>query len=441
MRILTVSTLDHGGGAEAVACDLAEGYAAHGHESWIAVGTKRSSDPRVLTISRARNHRPRNPDAPEPETPEAIAAAAADGLEDFSYPGSWDLLDLPPQPPDLVHCHNLHGGYFDLRFLPRLSRRVPTLLTLHDNWLLTGHCAHPFACERWRTGCGDCPDLSIYPRLLADGSAANWRRKRDLYAGSRLYVSTPSRWLMDRVEAGILRQGMMAGRVIPNGIDTDVFCPGDRAGARQALDLPQDALILLFTANGIKANPWKDYPSTRAVMERLGALELGRPLVLVNLGDRGEPERIGSATVRFVPFQRGKERVAAYYRAADIYLHMARMETFPSVILEAMCCGTPVAATAVGGITEQIDSAFGFPKGGPAHGPERATGVLVGPAAVEDMVEALRRLLTDDGLRRRLGTNAAALGRPRFDLRRAVRDYVSWLEEIAQDCPAGPVTA
>ncbi len=42
------------------------------------------------------------------------------GNEDFDFPGTSKLLDLPPERPDIVHCHNLHGGwpesvYFDLR--------------------------------------------------------------------------------------------------------------------------------------------------------------------------------------------------------------------------------------------------------------------------------------------------------------------------------------
>ena len=72
------------------------------------------------------------------------------GFENFNYPGTWKLLNLPPKPPTIVHCHNLHGFYFDLRFLPRLSQQIPVILNLRDTWLLTGHCAHFMDCERWK---------------------------------------------------------------------------------------------------------------------------------------------------------------------------------------------------------------------------------------------------------------------------------------------------
>jgi hypothetical protein len=73
-------------------------------------------------------------------------------------PGTWELLRrVRADPPDVIHAHNLRGGYFDLRALPELSRVAPLVLTMHDMWLITSHVAHSFECERWRTGCGECP--------------------------------------------------------------------------------------------------------------------------------------------------------------------------------------------------------------------------------------------------------------------------------------------
>ena len=96
------------------------------------------------------------------------------------------MLDALPAPPDIIECHNLHGGYFDLRALPWLSRQAATVLVLHDAWLLSGHCAHSFDCDKWQTGCGACPDLSIEPALRRDGTAHNWTVKQGVYAQSRV---------------------------------------------------------------------------------------------------------------------------------------------------------------------------------------------------------------------------------------------------------------
>jgi len=95
------------------------------------------------------------------------------GKEDFSFPDTRHLFHKVGDLPGIVHAHNLHGGYFDLRVLPWLSRQVPVILTLHDAWLLAGHCAHSFDCQRWKSGCGQCPNLSIPPVAKRDATASN----------------------------------------------------------------------------------------------------------------------------------------------------------------------------------------------------------------------------------------------------------------------------
>src|SRR5439155_2426833 len=191
------------------------------------------------------------------------------GREDFAYPASSHLLELTPQPPDIVHCHNLHGEMFDLRELPSLSQRTAVVLTLHDAWLLSGHCAHSFDCDRWKTGCGQCPDLTIPPAVWRDATGFNWQRKKRIYSKSRLYVATPCRWLMHKVEQSILAPAIAAARVIPNGVDLTSFRPDDKAAARAAPGLPPDAPSLLVVAKRPKRNIWKDYATLHTAFAQL----------------------------------------------------------------------------------------------------------------------------------------------------------------------------
>ena len=65
-------------------------------------------------------------------------------------------------------------------------------------WMFTGHCAHSLECELWKNGCGHCPDLTLYPSLLRDGTKSNHALKRRIYKKSKLYISTPSKWLMEK---------------------------------------------------------------------------------------------------------------------------------------------------------------------------------------------------------------------------------------------------
>lgn len=439
LNILQVSTRDILGGAEKVAWNLFQAYLQRGHDSWLAVGRKLSDDPRVLIIpnEESRSRWPRMCHKTQHRLQRlgfrGISRLARwlsllgepqrfldkwQGIEDFHFPGTASLLDCPPHRPDIVHAHNLHGEYFDLRCLPWLSQQVPMVLTLHDAWLLSGHCAHSFDCERWKTGCGHCPDLTIYPAIRRDSTAFNWQRKREIYGTSRLHVATPSRWLMQKVEQSMLAAAIAEARVIPNGVDLSVFHPGDRGGVRAALSMPQNARVLLFVGLRIRQNIWKDYQTLRTAVALVAERLRGRNVLFIALGEDGPHERIGQAEVRFIPYQRDPGAVACYYQAADVYVHAARVDNFPNTVLEALACGTPVVATAVGGIPEQIE--------------DGVTGFLTPPGDAQAMATCIEQLLSDNALRQRFAAAAVESARRCFDLNSQVNNYLTWYQELAR---------
>src|SRR5215813_3137466 len=182
-KAVIVNTSDAGGGAERVSMDLLDGFESLGTEAWLAVADKRTDHPRVVSIytSPHVDYSPAHPiRRAHLRTRRRVDRRL--GLEDFNHPYTRHVLDLTGSAPDVLLCNNLHGGYFDLRQLPQLSRRVPIVLRLADSWNLTGHCAVPGSCDRWRSGCGRCPDLAAPPAIARDATRINWRRKRRIYA-------------------------------------------------------------------------------------------------------------------------------------------------------------------------------------------------------------------------------------------------------------------
>lgn len=431
MNILQISTSDLGGGAEGSAWNLFQVYRERGHNSWLAVGYKRSDDKNVFEIPRLK------PGVPwahlcwvlhgrlspwEDKIPgirslrgqlRVLAGGRAEierqrGYEDFNYPGTRKLLSLTPEHPDIVHAHNLHGGYFDLRFLAHLSRQIPMILNLRDMWLLTGHCAHPNGCQRWKIGCGTCPDLNIYPAIQRDATAFNWQRKRQIYARGRFYVTTVSEWLMQQV-----KDSMLCGiqcRVVKNAINLGIFTPGDRLEARMRLGLPKDFGIVLFTAH----NPFKDYEMMKATLNQLQMIK--NPLLFICLGKQEEPFVLGQGKMIYPGFEHDPVRMALYYRAADVFIHAAKGEAFGKTIAEAMACGTPVVATAVDAIPELIE--------------DGVTGFLVDRGDSATMAARVQQLLIDAKLKESMGARAAAIAWQQFNLDRQVNEFLAWYEEI-----------
>jgi glycosyltransferase involved in cell wall biosynthesis len=301
--------------------------------------------------------------------------------------------------------------------LPWLGRQVPVVMTLHDAWLLSGHCAHSLACERWRTGCGRCPDLTIYPAVRRDATAFNWRRKNEIFRRSSVNVATPSRWLMQRVEQSILAPAVADARIIPNGVDLSTFRPGDRRRARAALGLPSDAHVLLATAIDVHRNSWKDFALLHDAVAGLAREEDEPALHVVVLGTTAPTERIGRATLDFEPYRDDAETVAEYHRAADVYVHPARADTFPTAVLEALATGTPVVASDVGGIREQVA--------------EGECGFLVAPGDANALTARVRLLLSDDALRGALGGAGRERAKRHFDFTRQLESYLDWYALLA----------
>ena len=450
LRILMVSTAERGGGAEISAWNLFHIYRTLGHSSRLAVGVRHSDDPAVLSLpgDSSRNAwarfwirvskrfepfegrvrgttRARELCGWIGEPGRSLGRAR--GHEDFNFPGTWQLLEQSTD-FDIVHCFNLHPNYFDLRILPQLSRKCPVVLDLRDAWLLSGHCAHSFACDRWQTGCGMCPDLTIYPAIRRDGTAFNWQVKEKIFSQSRLYVAAPSQWMMDKVNKSMLSAAIVESRVVHTGIDLSVFCPAEKAGVRARLDIPQDAKVLLFAGNGIRRNIWKDYKTMRAAVALLAERCREQSLLFIALGEGAQDERIGSASIRFVPHLKNAKEIASYYQAADVYIHAAAADTFPRSVLEALACGAPVVATAVGGIPEQIRSLWNSSTVEAAG----ATGIVVPPQDAESMAVGIQTLLADDQLAKTLSENAAADARQRFDLKKQAASYLEWYEHIVK---------
>jgi len=430
---LQINTTDIGGGAEKIAWDLHQGYVSRGYDSWLAVGRKRSHDPTVLRIPNEaywafwikflkKISELRNP------VPTRIRRwcshlakihhriAKTQGYENFYFPGSRRLLDLPPSPPDIIHCHNLHGWYFDLRALPALSARRPVMLTLHDSWMLSGHCTYSFDCERWKIGCGQCPYLDISHPIRRDASAYNWKRKQRIYTKSRFYVATPSRWLMQMVEQSMLAPAVIEGRVIYNGMDLSHFCPTEKVSVRAKLGIPLNAKVILTTAVKILQNRRKDYPTMREAISLLARRHPKQSLHFIALGGEQPSEEIEQITIQFIPFLSDETTVAQYYQAADIYIHAARADNLPNTVSEALACGMPVVATAVGGIPEQID--------------DGKTGFLVPPGNPKEMAAAIQKLLQDSTLRHQMSIRAAETAQRRFDRNRMVEEYLEWYQKI-----------
>lgn len=256
--------------------------------------------------------------------------------------------------PDVVHLHNLHGWFIHLPMLFRYIKKnnIPVVWTLHDCWSFTGHCPHfdMIGCEKYKTGCHDCPLHRAYPQSYFDFSETMYRKKKDWFTGvENMTIVTPSKWLAEKVGGSFLADYPV--QVINNAVDRNVFKPG-AGDIRQRYGLEGKHVIL-----GV-AYAW-DEKKGLDVFTRL-AEQLGSDDCIVLVGtdervDAGLPENIIS-----IHRTQNQQELAQLYSAADVFVNPTREDTFPTVNMEALACGTPVVTFRTGGSPEIIDETCGI---------------------------------------------------------------------------------
>ena len=253
--------------------------------------------------------------------------------------------------PDVIHLHNLHNHAcrLDMLFQWIKKRKIRVLWTFHDCWAFTGYCMHyeGTGCDKWKTGCGDCPQKSDYSWLF-DKSGELYDKKRRLFDGLDLTVIAPSEWMANQVKRSFL-SGYPC-RVIQNGIDLSVFrptaCPSDGSAAPDGR----------FTVLGV-SNIWSERKGADAFIRLSKMLDERYRIVLV--GADGDLLKRLPSEITAVGRTKDQSELAMYYTSADVFVNPSEEETFPTVNIEALACGTPVVTYDVGGSPEIIDGTCG----------------------------------------------------------------------------------
>ena len=253
--------------------------------------------------------------------------------------------------PDIVHLHNVHGHDCDLEMLLTYLRdqRIRTVWTFHDCWAFTAYCPHftMIGCDRWRSGCYDCPQKREYTWLF-DKSKALYEKKRRLFEGLDLTCVTPSEWLADTVKESFLKDSTV--KVINNGIELGVFKPTDSDfRVRHGLEGKK---ILLGVSFG-----WDKRKGLDVFVELSKRLTDDYRIVLV--GTNENTDKLLPNNILSIHRTQNQAELAEIYSAADLFVNPTREENYPTVNMEALACGTPVLTFRTGGSPEMLDEACG----------------------------------------------------------------------------------
>jgi glycosyltransferase involved in cell wall biosynthesis len=306
---------------------------------------------------------------------------------------------------DVVNLHWVNYGQISPEGVAAL--KVPTVWSLHDMWAFTGGCHHSLDCERYTSNCGFCPILRS--QKASDSSRGLWDRKRRAWEHARFRIVTPSTWLANRSRRSSLFRHVPTS-VIPNPLDLTVFAPGDKTAARQRLGLPNDGPIVLFAAQRPFANRGKGYHLLSQSMRILSAERRYHLAVL------GHPAATDEAfPVHHLGYRTRDEEIADAYRSADVFVLPSLYENLPNTIAEALACGVPAVAFAVGGIPDMIVPG--------------QTGFLARPYDVSELADGIRSCVQAPA--GELGSKARQKAVEMFDPKAVAQAYVQEFKQAA----------
>lgn len=207
-------------------------------------------------------------------------------------------------------------------------------------------------------------------------------------------------------------------RVIPNGINTDRFCPsgGDRERARRRV-LGMTGRPLLGCV--CRLSQEKDIPTLLRAFRTVLGLAPEAKLVIVGDG----PDRVACRKLtehlgisRSVDFLGNRQDVDTIYPLLDIYVQPSYTEGLSLTMLEACSCALPIVAARVGGNPEVIV--------------DRRTGILVPPRAPATLAAAVVEQWQHFEVASAMGRAARQRAVERFSLDRMIRDYVALYNEV-----------
>lgn len=242
--------------------------------------------------------------------------------------------------PDIIQLHNIHDHWlnYPLLFQYLATINTPVVWTLHDCWPFTGGCPHfeNSECYKWRTNecIGTCPQKIA---LLPNQSKYNFALKKDAIQPlkERMTIIGVSDWITEYARESFLRECKFMS--IYNGVDLNTFMPINSVKNRMILGV---------------SNVWPHYKGLKDFIE-LRRIPDNIAICLVGLNKK----QIDSLPKGIQGIERTQNirELVELYNKASVLVNPTHNDTFPTINLEALACGTPVETYRTGGSPEAVD--------------------------------------------------------------------------------------
>jgi len=341
----------------------------------------------------------------------------------FSSPAGAPQTRWPPRgvaadAGSIVHLHWIAKLIDYHSFFQSLPAGTPVVWTLHDMNPLTGGCHFSGGCERFRHGCGNCPQLAPRDRGPGDLSHQFFGQKQRALDHQNLHVAAPSRWLIEQAAASPMFRHAKSFHRIPYGLPDRIHAGAiDRAEARRQLGLDPDAFVFCFGATDLG----EQRKGARFLVEALRMLgdRVERPVQGLVFGGGHLPE--AAVPIRSVGYLSDAASLMRVHSASDVFVLPSTEDNLPFTAIEAMAGGAALLGFDATGIPDLVI--------------DGQTGRLAKPADAVDLADKLCQMIADRSATAHQGRRAKAIAACQYTQRREAEAYRE-LYQAATDDPA-----
>lgn len=299
----------------------------------------------------------------------------------FGNPGSYSVLAtlrlvlfLKKMKVDTVYGISLHGYYLNegifFRFLSRYG--IKFVYILIDEYAYRGKCGASLGCDRYVSGCGNCPELEQYPKSwFFDRTHSLLDKKIHCYSRMNHIVFVGPLYTIKKLKASPFFLNIKT-EVLNEAIDTDLFSPSNKKILSREMGVNPKSIIILCVAPF--SNPMK---GGRFFLELARRFEGDDTYSFVYVAFDSSDKSVLPDNMLPIGYEHDPERLSSYYSESDLLVFPSLADTMPNTCLEALACGTPILCFNTSGMPYIVREDIGY---------------LVEPGDIEAMEKIVKRI-------------------------------------------------
>ena len=238
---------------------------------------------------------------------------------------------------DIIHYHLLHNRMISMYDLNKLLKSKPCVWTLHDLWMLTGHCVQPVDCDKWKTGCIECNKKNdeAFP-LYHNTSDQMWKIKKQQLEDVNPDIVVSTDFMADCVKKSPITSHFDKIHKIPFGINLNSIKNIDKDDAKKKLGIPKDRFVIGIRDenNSIKGVYYFVEAMKKINPCNITIISVGNGTMLEELSDNYNCVKLGWCN--------DLDMMDLFYSASDLFAMPSLAESFGLMAIEAMAHETPV---------------------------------------------------------------------------------------------------